>query len=141
MWSRFAVTLCDAMWKYKIRYFHENSILLHVFTNICVKWTLIKYDRFNGKFLKWEICHNVVKWKICKEIFRQINSLVKTLLSRNFCQKSERFVFECKNFRQIELKMSLVSRIRIDFLSFGFCCVTVFYVKSEYSFIQFHIIL
>ena len=50
------------------------------------------------------------KFSLIKEIFRQINSLVKSLLSRNFCQKCARL--KLRNFHA--LKRSLSSFIKND---------------------------
>ena len=61
---------------------------------------------------KYEVLHHSVVWKIqkftlTKKIFRQINSLViylvKSLLSRNFCQKCVR-----ENFRNFHSVVTVV---------------------------------
>ena len=88
---------------------------------------------FHGKMLAWE-CFCVIstvweitvwkneKFSLTKEIFRQINSLVKPLLSRNFCQKCVREIFcnfhtveiypTWKNFREINLQYnSLIEKL------------------------------
>ena len=110
--SLFPTVPCSQVWLLNGRILARDSkrLILDSSDGKCCKLFIDKWERRN--FVK-SLFHSVEKWKIyCHpKKFRQINSLVftlvKTLLSRNFCQKSVTVNF--RNFHTVRIPTVVIS--------------------------------